>query len=535
MLDILIQKGTLIDGSRSLAYKADLGIKDGIIVKIDRSIDESAEHVIDADGLVVAPGFIDTHSHSDFHALIPSDPSLSLEQGITMQLVGNCGDSLTPYPEEIIESKIPDYISEDDINQIKRICHDPKTFMDHASGVSYGANTAFLIGHNSIRLAVMGSGDAKPSQAQMADMKKLVADAMQSGMLGYSSGLAYAPSIYADTDELIELAKVAAGYGGIYASHIRGEGAHVFDAIDEAISIGKESGATVLISHIKIMGRRNRGKADEILEKLHQAREEGVAIVADQYPFDTASAPLISQIPPRYLALGREALLKRITEPGYRREIEKAIFSEADEFESCLFDAGYDGTLIAISEETPEYIGKSIQEIAEAESKDAIDVMMELLIANRGEVQCLYKVASMEDVETFMQDSIVFTGVDWSILGSRPEEDSKCGAHPRGTATFARKIELARDKKLLSPEEVIFRMTGGPANAIGLKGRGFLREGYSADVCILDYEGVIAQADYIYPFRRNQGIKYVIVNGRIAVEEGQYNGEKNGIAILRAK
>lgn len=534
MIDLLIRNGTIIDGSGAPRYHADLAIEKGTIVRIAPHIDEAAERILDAEGLVVAPGFIDTHSHYDFAALIPIDGALLLEQGVTTQLVGNCGDSMTPYPASVLDPQIPSYLTEAQVQALKYVCARPDTFMAHASAQNYGVNTAFMIGHNALRLHAVGPGDEKANETQMEDMKTMLRLAMESGMFGYSSGLAYAPSCYADTEELTELAKVAAAYGGIYASHIRNEGNHVEEAVAEAIEIGKQSGADVLISHIKIMGNTDPKRAAGVLRLLKEAQESGLHIFADQYPYEAASAPLLAQIPPEYLAGGREKTLQVIADPEIRREIECSIFQGSDDFESCLRFALYDGSIVVEAAETPEYIGRSLLEAAKAEAKEPIDFMMELLIRNGGEVRCTYLTQRMEDILTFLASPLVFSGEDWAVLGNRPDPEKKGGGHPRGTGSFVRKIELARDNGLLTPEECIYRMSGGPAQALRLEKRGLIKEGYAADLCLLDYQAARARADYLYPFRRNEGIRYVIVNGKIAVQDGCCNGEKHGKALLRA-
>lgn len=533
MLDLLIKNGTIIDGTGNPRYNADIAIEKGVISRIEPRIDDAAIRTIDADGLFISPGFIDTHSHYDFTALLASDCALLLEQGVTTQLVGNCGDSMTPYPSCVLDPKIPSYLTDEQILSLKQICASPDTFMAHASGQAYGVNTAFLIGHNSLRLNAIGSGNVKATDSQLKSMKEMVRLAMEEGMFGFSSGLAYAPSSYADTEELSELAKVAAEYGGIYASHIRNEGNHVLDAVAEAIQIGEASGAAVLISHIKIMGNDCADRAVKVLELIQNARERGLNVFADQYPYEAASAPLLSQIHPKYLANGLESTLRMIADPAMRKQLEQSVFEDTPEFESCLRCSGYAGSVIVEANKTPQYIGLSIADAAKADGKEPIEFMMDLLLENNGEVRCTYFTQQPDDILTFLKAPFVYTGDDWAVLGNRPDPDKNGGGHPRGTAAFVRKIELARDHAHLIPEACIFRMTGGPAGALGLTGRGFIRETYAADLCILDYDHVYAEADYLHPFRRNHGIRYVIVNGQIAVENGYCNGKKYGKALLR--
>lgn len=532
MLDILIKNGTIIDGSGNPRYTADVAVEGGVITRIGKNIDEPAERVIDAAGLSVTPGFIDTHSHGDDMVLFQNDAYNCLEQGITTQLVGNCGESPAPYPEDNVMPPIRRQVSDEELAQIKAICRDSSTFMEHAKHVNLGVNVAFLIGHNAIRAHAMGTSDGKATPEQLEDMRRSIRIAMEAGFFGYSTGLVYAPSVYGDTEELTELAKVVADYGGVYASHIRGEGNSVFDAVAEAIEIGRGSGASVLVSHIKIMGEKNRGRAAEILKMLHSANEDGVHVFADQYPYEAGSAPLITQIPPKYLAGGKEETLRLIADREMREKIEYSIFHEADEFESSIYDAGYDGAIIVTANKTPQYVGMTLGEIAKKENKAPIDVMMDILIANDGVVQAIYKCQSLGDVLTFMADPLVHAGCDWFAYEKHFDINQRSGGHPRGTSTMIRRIELTRDNGLRSAEDCIRSITGAPAEAMGFTGRGLIKEGYAADICVLDYPNIRATSDYLYPFKRNQGLHYVLVNGNLAVCDGLCTGGYFGQPIL---
>jgi N-acyl-D-amino-acid deacylase len=355
---------------------------------------------------------------------------------------------------------------------------------------------------------------------------------MKSGMFGYSSGLVYAPSVYSKTEELIALAKVVAEYHGIYASHIRGEGDHVMEAVDEAIRVGRESGADVMISHLKIMGEKNRGKAKEILEKLHRANEEGVRVSADQYPYDTGSAPLITQIPPKYLTKGIQEVLRIIANPDVRKQIEYSIFYEANEFESCLYFSGYEEAKIVIAPKTPQFVGYTLTQIAAKEHTTPIDAMMDILIANDGLVQGIYRCQDMKDVLTIMADKLVYAGCDWSAIRAHMDSEQVSGGHPRGNSTMIRRLELIRDGGLRTAENCIYSMTGGPARAVGLQGRGLIHVGYAADICVLDYPKVKAQSTFEHPFRKNLGLNYVFVNGEMAVQDGKCLGKLAGQTLL---
>lgn len=534
MLDVKITGGTLLDGTGRPGYRAEIGIRDGIITEIAPKLQESAREVLDAEGLCVTPGFLDTHAHSDDAVFFRSDGYNCLEQGITTQLVGNCGDSPAPYRKDCGVPLTTRPAAPERLEEMMAAAKDCPTFLAAADRQEKGINYAFLVGHNALRLSVMGESPAAPTPLQLQAMQEQIRLAMRAGYFGYSSGLVYAPSVYADTAELTALAKASAEFGGLYASHIRGEGDHVLEAVREAIAVGRGAGCPVLISHIKVMGPNRAGKAQAMLRMIREANAEGVRVFADQYPYDAGSAPLISQIPPKYLREGRAALLQRLEEPQFRRQVEHSIFHETEEFESCLYYAGYAGSRIAAAAETPEAVGKTLTELAAAAGVAPVDAMAELLLRNHGTVQGVYTCMQMEDIRTFLADENVYAGTDWSAYPEHYSEEQVGGGHPRGTGAMFRRIELCREFRLRSPEACIRSMTGAPAGAIGLRDRGLLRPGLAADLCVLDWERAAAEADDLHPFRRNRGLAYVLLNGTVAVRGGRATGCYAGQVLRHA-
>ena len=380
----------------------------------------------------------------------------------------------------------------------------------------------------------MGYSDAKPSEKQMDLMKSELKDAMEAGYLGYSSGLVYAPSVYGDEEELTELAKVLVPYGGIYASHVRGEGDHVLRSVQEAISIGKNSGCEVLVSHLKVMGKQNEGMSEALLKAIDDANERGVVVNADQYPYMAGSAPLASQIPPKFMVGGMEQFLQRISDPDVRKEVLYSIFNEPDVFESNLYSAGFDGSLIVGASKTPQYINKTIGQIAKEENKEAVDVLCDILIANEGRVQGVYFNQSGIDLLRIMRHPRVFCGSDWSDYpDSRYDYEKEGGGHPRATGTMVRRLELVRDFRLRTMEESIRNVTYDTAKAMHIDGLGLIREGWDANICVFAYDKLHACCDYAHPFRKNVGIEWVIVNGKIAVKDGKALGVRAGKVLKR--
>ena len=521
MYDILIKNGQIVDGSGQPAFYGDLAIRGGKIAKIAPAIDEPAAEILDAAGLQVTPGLIDTHSHSDSSVYTGSDCYNYLEQGVTTQIAGQCGSSLAPYYEGL---KNKHGLSPEERALWMEKGKDPRTFMDTAEKASFGTNMAYFIGHSAIRGHVLGFSDQAPTEEELRRMKAYVQQAMEAGFLGMSSGLVYIPSVYAKTEELVELAKVMKPYGGIYVTHVRGEGNNVLTAVREAIQIGRESNVSVFISHLKVMGKRNEGTSAELLREIDQANAEGIPTWADQYPYTASAAPLASQIPPKYQVGGLPALLERLRDPSIRQQILYSIFNEPEEFESGILHAGFEGAMVGSAKNTPEYVGKTIAQIAEEEGKEPIDALSDFLIANEAVAGGYYFNQCVPDLFRIMAHPRVFCGSDMEDYpDARFDHEQPGNGHPRGYASMVRRLELVRDFRMRSMEQSIRNLSYDPAQALGLGEHGLLKEGWDANICVMDYERLHACADYAHPHRKNIGIHYVLVNGQIAV--------RNGVAI----
>lgn len=535
MTDILIKNGLIVDGSGKAAYFADLAIQAGRIDRIAPHIDGPAGRILDATGLVVAPGFIDCHNHSDISVFSGSSCYNQLEQGVTTEVVGHCGDSPAPYAEGAM-FPYKSYLSPEEFARWTRLAATPADFMAAAKQARLGTNMAFFLGHNALRRTAMGLDPAPPSPAQLHCMQDHLIQAMESGYLGYSSGLVYAPSVYADTRELIALAKTIAPYQGIYSSHIRGEGDQVEAAVGEAIRIGQEAGVRVQLSHLKVIGHRNEGKSRVLLQMIDEANARGVEVFADQYPYTASSAALRSRIPPKYHAGGIGALLQRLRDPAMRQQMEYSIFHEPDVFESSIYSSGYDSALITSASETPELVGKSLGQLARETGKAPMDVLCDALLANSGVVQGIYFNQNPTDMLRILSHPRVFGGSDsTNYPDARYDPEQRGSHHLRGTATMVRRLELQRDFRLCTLEESIHRITCAPAKALRLEGIGLLSQGFSADITLFDYEKLHARATYNHPYRENEGICYVLVNGQLAVEAGRATGVRAGTVLTRGK
>lgn len=532
MFDLILKNGMVADGTGKPAYQADVAVRDGVIAAIGADLGTEAKEVLDISGLVVSPGFIDAHSHTDCSILMGRDSYNKLEQGITTEVTGHCGDGAAPSYEGSLE-EYRRHTSPERFAQIERACESFGSFLDTMEHEPLGPNMAFFAGQSNIRGRVMGYSDAAPDKRQLDEMLALTEAAMQAGYLGFTTGLVYTPSVYAGTDELIAMAKVAHRYGGIYASHIRGEGDQLGESVTEALDIGRASGIPVTISHLKVIGKKNVGNAPKVLSLLEEANRQGVRARADQYPYMAGSAPLIAQLPPRFMTDGRKALLQRMGDKTLRHEMERAIFEEYGVFESSIYSAGWDGCLIAEAEETPEAVGKTLTQLAEEKHVSPMDACCDLLMKNHGTVQGIYFSQNEQDMTTILTHPLVCAGSDWSAYASHVDPEQIAGGHPRGTATMIRRLELLRDKNLMTMEQAVHTITGRAAEITGLPQLGLVAVGRSADLCVFSWKNLRTHADFIHPFRRNEGLNYVLVNGTVAVRGGLYTGARAGRVLRR--
>lgn len=533
MIDILIKNGWIVDGTGKPGFPGEVGVAAGRIALVAERIDADAHTVIDAGGLVVAPGFIDCHTHSDKNVFLGSDGSKYLGQGVTTQIVGQCGSSPAPYSEGRLDD-LKDCGTPEEFAEWVAQDASPASFLRAADAASLGTNMAFFIGHGAVRSKVMGCTDARPTPEQLRQMQQILREAMEAGCLGYSSGLVYAPSVYADTDELTELARTVAEYGGIYASHIRGEGSGVLRAVREAIAIGRDAGATAWISHLKVIGRANEGMSERLLREIDEANGNGQRVFADQYPYTASSAPLLSQIPPRFLTRGKADFLARCADPALRAEIADAISHETEAFESSLYTAGYENCLVVGAEKTPELQNQTLAAIAAKQGCSPLDALCDLLRRNNGNAQGIYFNQCASDLMRIMAHPRVFCGSDWSDERHPVDEMQVGNGHPRGTGTMVRRLELVRDFNLRTLEESVHNLTLAPARALGLAHIGCLAPGWNADITVLDYENLHAPATYAHPHRKNTGIVHVLVNGQLAVRDGVLTGKRAGRALKRS-
>ena len=530
-LDLVISNGSIIDGTGNPAYHAHIGIVDGKIVRVMRDTSRfNAARIIDAEGMTVCPGFIDTHSHDDAYLLVNPQGDDKVRQGVTTDIIGNCGFSLAPLTDE----------HRDDLRNASAIMGGnnlPDEFWNLSSfdefltileSAELGINVVPLVGHGTIRTAVIGTENRAPTEPELTEMKQMTADAMQAGAFGLSSGLIYVPANYANTHEIIELARVAGQFKGIYTTHMRNEGDQQMAAIEETLKIAYEAGIATHISHHKIVGKDNWGQSKDTLALMAEARANGLDVTCDQYPYRAASTFMAAALPPHIQAQGPQVFAEKLKDSDIRQAIINEIESESSaQWENFIKGAGFENIVISVSPHHGEYIGKSIAQIAETEAKNPYDVFFDLLIKERLEVIIIIFAMDEADIIRIMQDPITMVGTD----GIPDFGASK--VHPRMIGTFPRILgRYVREKGVIRLEEAARKMTSLPAQTFGLYSKGILREGLDADIVIFDPNTIIDKATFDNPWQPPAGISWVIVNGEVAVEHGKITGATSG-QVLR--
>ncbi len=526
MLDTKVEGATVLDGTGAPGFRADVGITGEAIAAVGDLSREPAGTTLRASGLTLAPGFIDMHSHSDWRLWGNPRAESKIRQGVTTEVVGNCGFSPAPvnpaFREELrgFALFLPDGM---DFSW-----QSVEEYLRRFDGGGSALNVIQLVGHGTLRVAAMGFARRKPTGAELTHMKRLVSESLEGGAWGLSTGLIYAPGSYAETDEIVELARVAGRHRGFYASHIRGEGANLLDAISEAIRIGREGGLPVQVSHLKAAGHPHWGKVKDALALLEAARAEGLDVTADVYPYTASSTTLRTLLPGWVLEGGVEAMLERLRDPATRARIRAEVEAGKKEGEDLVANAGWDGIMIAYAPGRPEAEGRRLAEIAGKLGVAPADAAMDLILAGRGKAYMILFQLDEADLRVALADPHVMIGSDGSALSPHgPLGQGK--PHPRSYGTFPRVLaRYWRDQRLLSIEQAVHKMTGLPAKKLGLKNRGIIRVGAKADLVIFNHKTVTDRATYEDPHRYPAGIEHVFVNGRLVIKGGEHTGSLPG-------
>lgn len=493
--DVLIKGGKIIDGSGNPWFYGDVGIRSGKVAALGNLDGARAQQTLDATGLIVAPGFIDVHTHIETNDLqVPSAPNF-LFDGVTSVVTGNCGGSNTDIAQYFIR----------------------------LDSVRMGINVATLIGHNSVRRAVMGDAQRDPTPEEQKQMEALVAKAMKEGAVGLSTGLIYVPGTYSKTPEVVALAKAAAEYHGVYASHIRDEGDHVTDAIEEAVNIGRVNRMPVEISHFKVTYKPNWGRSSGTLEQVERARREGIDVTVDQYPYVASSTTLNTLLPTWVFSGGMDSVRYRVAAP----EIRKRIKSEMLQMLKRKLVKNYSYAVVARYAADTLMNGKNITEVNIAmgrKSKAAYEAETIMDIVAKGSAQMIYFSMNEDDLRNIMKYPFNMFASDAGIIryGSGVP-------HPRGYGTNSRVLgKYVREQKVLNLEEAVRRMTSLPAQKFKLNDRGLLRVGMAADIVVFDEKTVGDQSTFTKPHAYSSGFKYVLVNGALAIDNAKITTTRNG-------
>ncbi|ACB86303.1 N-acyl-D-amino-acid deacylase family protein [Natranaerobius thermophilus] len=526
MFDIIICNGKIIDGTGSPWFYGDIAVKDNEIAAIGDLHQKEASEIIDAQGKVIAPGFIDIHSHSDDKFLKDIRAEGKLRQGVTTEVMGQCGNSIAPLQGPNRDIVVDELKKEG----IKACWESFSEYFNLLQKRGLPVNVVGVVGHGTLRKQVMGYEARQATEQELSRMKEILASALNDGAFGMSSGLIYPPGSYADDHELIELLTIVSNYNGIYMTHMENEGDRLIDSLNNTIKVAESAGVKVQISHHKAVGRSNWGKVSKTLALVDKARQTGVDITMDQYPYTATSTGLVSLLPQEILEGGRRACLERLTRKEKREKLKKYL---RESFEQ---DRKWSDILIARvkTNHNKDLEGRTISDIASDWKRDPEEVVMNILVEEELHCQMIAFSMSEDDVKKVMKSPYVMIGSDGSSLSTKgPLSEGR--PHPRNFGTFPRVIgKYARDEKVLSLEEAIWKMTGFPATRLGLYNRGLLRPGFYADIVVFDQDKIKDMANFDNPCQYPVGIDEIFINGQRVLQKGRYNGSLPG-QVLKAK
>src|SRR5437588_2395703 len=517
--DLVIRNGRVIDGSGSEGFNADVAIKSDRIVGIGNLRGARAKREIDARGQVVAPGFIDMLGQSETFVLIDPRAMSKVMMGVTTEITGE-GESIAPVNDRILKEQ-------DDFNRRFNLTVDWHTLDEYFKRLGKqgaGVNLGTFVGATQVREYVIGYDDRPPTPAELEQMKKLVAEAMKDGALGVSTSLQYVPARFAKTDEIVELAKVAHRYGGIYISHQRSEANAIDDSMKEVFEIARRASIPAEIWHFKTAYKKNWGRMPEMLRRIEAARQQVWKITADGYPYVGGSTSLSACLTPWALEGGTDRMVARLKDTATRERLKKEITTDSRDWENIYLGSGGPGGILigsVVNRELESWQGKRLSEIAEAQKKEPLDALFDFIIADHGQTGAIFFMMQESDMQAALRSPFVSICTD---SGARATDGPLAGSksHPRGWGTYPRILgRYVRDEKLMPLELAIHKMTGLPASNVGLKQRGLIREDYFADITIFDPKTVIDHATFEEPNQYPVGINYVIVNGQIEVDNAK--------------
>ena len=528
--DVLITNGRVVDGTGAPWFRADVGIIGDRIAAIGQLAGREARTRIDASNLVVAPGFIDMLGQSEFNVLVDPRAASKITQGITTEITGE-GSSIAPINDALAKAAQPSY------DRFK-VTLDFRTLHDYFARLEKNRpaiNVGTFVGAGGVRAHVMGSGQKAATAGDLEAMKALVEQAMQHGALGVSTSLQYVPGRFATTDEIVELAKVARHYGGIYISHQRSESAQIIQSLDEVFAVAERANIPAEVWHLKTAYQANWGRMPQVLKHFDAARARGLDVTANMYPYDRASNGLDACLPLWVREGGLETMLQRLTDPALRDRIKRDMEDpDARDWENQWYGSGGGAGVMVSTVLDPalrKWEGKNLVEIGREMGKDPRDAAMDLVIADRGETSVIISIMREDDVRLALSHPMISIGTD---SGARAEDGpfSESKSHPRAWGSFTRVLgKYVRDEKLIPLEEAVRRFTSRPATRVGLADRGILRAGMKADVTIFNPATVRDVSTFVDPTHYSQGIEHVFVNGKAVVAGGKITAERPGEAL----
>ncbi|WMJ78446.1 MULTISPECIES: N-acyl-D-amino-acid deacylase family protein [unclassified Sedimentibacter] len=527
--DLVVKNAKVIDGTGNPWFYGCVGVKDGKIAYIGNLNDDiDCCEIIDAKHQILSPGFIDCHTHSDFALL--RDPGMlsKLKQGVTTQLIGPCGISAAP-------------ISPDRVNLLDAYAgfakagvepeYNWETFGDFLNVIDklpLGTNIGAYVGHGTVKINVMGFESRKPTEEELKEMKKQVREAMEDGAFGMSSGLIYPPGVYSEPEEIEEMAKELNRFNGVYLSHMRNESYNLLKAVKEIIHVAEVANIPVQVHHHKAMGIKNWGLVKESVKLIEEARKKGLDITIDQYPYTASSTTLRACLPPWVHEGGIEKIIERLNDPSTRARI-IADIEYTDNWENFYKNSnGAKGVVISYTPYTPEFECKTLYEAGKMVEKEPLDVLCDIIAANKGNDNACYHMLSEDDINYVMKSPYTMIGSDSIPVAP----GAKC--HPRTNGTFPRVLgKYAREGGVITLEDAVKKITGYPAGRFNIMGKGLIKVGYDADLVIFNPDTVIDGATYEDPFKEPIGINFVLVNGQLAIKEGKSTGNTSGRVVRR--
>ena len=525
----LIKGGRVVDGTKKPAYAADVLVENDKIVKIGNIEATDDMEVIDATGLAVAPGFIDTHSHSDLQILVDPEVRPKIMQGITTEVLGQDGISMAPLPPQYISPWRKNLAGLDgDSDEIDWSYQTTEGYLKMLEHVKPGLNECYLVPHGNIRMEAMGLENRLPNEEELEKMRQITRREMEAGAIGLSTGLIYMPCAYSESKEIIEMCKVVAEYDGRFVIHQRSEADTILDSMEEVIKIGRESGVKIHYSHFKVCGKKNWDKIDDVIRLLEEAEKEGIDVSFDQYPYVAGSTMLGVILPPWVHDGGTDNVLERLADKELRKKMVYDIEHGIPGWDNFVEFAGLDKIFVTSvkTEKNQDAVGLSLTQLGELRGKDPYDATFDLLYEEENAVGMVDFYGTEEHVQLFMKRPEMNACTD-GLLGGKP--------HPRVYGAFPRILgKYVREDKALTLEEAVYKMTKKPATAFNMTDRGEIREGAYADICIFNPDTVIDKGTFTDPIQYPEGIEYVIVNGELAVKNGKHTGVRNG-SVLKKK